>query len=129
MMFSIVVLIVAPFLASAININGQFEPMNSIDGNKWYTKFVNKRNTESIDRQGYENEGGDAPKEVDLHKGEFCVDVSTYSPVKYEKKPVKVCDSTFVKNCKDRSEQVCSMIIVIDKDQKDNVCVTRQQYE
>ena len=69
------------------------------------------------------------PKEVDLHKGEFCVDVSTYSPVKYEKKPVKVCDSTFVKNCKDRSEQVCSMIIVIDKDQKTNVCVTRQQYE
>ena len=47
-MFSIVVLIVAPFLASAININGQFEPMNNIDGNKWYTKFVNKRNTENI---------------------------------------------------------------------------------
>ena len=106
----IAVLLVAPMLASAIKINGQFEPMNShlnIDGNTWYTKFVNKRNTESIDRQGYENE--EAPKEVDLHKGEFCVDVSTYGPVKYDKKPVKVCDSEFVKNCEDRSEQVSKL--------------------
>ena len=110
MLFSIAVLIFAPIVSSAININGQFEPMNdhlSIDGNHWYTKFVNKRNTESIDRQGYAND--EAPKEVDLHKGEFCVDVSTYGPVKYDKKPVKVCDSTFVKNCKDRSEQVSKL--------------------
>ena len=107
MKFFTAVLVVAPVLASAININGQFEPMNDqfqIDGSRWYTKFVNKRNTEATDRQGYENE--EAPKEVDLHKGEFCVDVSTYGPVKYDKKPVKVCDSTFVKNCEDRSEQV-----------------------
>ena len=107
MFLSIAVLILAPIVSSAIKINGQFQPMSdhsSLDGNQWYTKIVNKRNTGPIDRQGYGND--EAPKEVDLHKGEFCVDVSTYGPVKYDKKPVKVCDSTFVKNCKDRSEQV-----------------------
>ena len=43
---------------------------------------------------------------VDLHKQDFCVDVSTYGPVQYDKKAVKVCDSTFRKNCRDRSEEV-----------------------
>ena len=94
-------------IASAIHINGQFEAMDRIDGNNWYTKFhpspslVIKRNAQA---NGYEDKG-DQPS-VDLHKGEFCVDVSTYGPTKYDKKPVEVCDSTFVKNCKDRSEQV-----------------------
>ena len=100
----LMILIATPMFASAVHINGQFAAMDRIDGNHWYTKhspsLVSKRNTPA---NGYEDKGD---KEVDLHKGEFCVDVSTYGPPKYDKKPVKVCDSTFVKNCKDRSEQV-----------------------
>ena len=93
--------------ASAIHINGQYAAMDRIGGNDWYTlepstpSIAIKRNAQA---NAYEDKGD--KKSVDLHKGEFCVDVSTYGPTKYDKKPVKVCDSTFVKNCKDRSEQV-----------------------
>ena len=66
--------------------------------------YVNKRNIPSV-RQGkaYEDDvipGGEAEADqesVDLHKGEFCVDVSTFGPVQYDITPVEVCDSTFSK--------------------------------
>ena len=89
------------------------------NGNRWYTKsgpsatYVNKRNIPSV-RQGkaYEDDvipGGEAEADqesVDLHKGEFCVDVSTFGPVQYDITPVEVCDSTFSKKCEDRYETV-----------------------
>merc|ERR1712141_915678 len=34
---------------------------------------------------------------VDLHSGEFCVDVSTYGLVEFEPTPREKCDSTFNK--------------------------------
>ena len=130
MFTAILALLVAPILSSAIKTHGNFQPMNgyttNIDGNRWYTKsgpsttFVNKRNIPSV-RQGkaYEDDvipGGDVAADqesVDLHKGEFCVDVSTFGPVQYDIAPVEVCDSTFSKKCEDRYETVT---------QNDNYC-------
>ena len=129
MFTAILVLLVAPLLSSAIKTHGNFQPMNgySIDGNgnRWYTKsgpsatYVNKRNIPSV-RQGkaYEDDvipGGEAEADqesVDLHKGEFCVDVSTFGPVQYDITPVEVCDSTFSKKCEDRYETVIATKIV-----------------
>ena len=117
----VVVLIIAPLLSSAIKTHGQFQPMNgapsSIDGNRWYTKsgpassYLSKRNTPSVVRQGkaYEDDvlpGEEEVETVDLHKGEFCVDVSTFGPVIYDSTFVEVCDSTFAKKCEDRYESV-----------------------
>ena len=36
---------------------------------------------------------------VDLHNGEFCVDVSTYGAVTFEATPREKCDTTFQKQC------------------------------
>lgn len=118
----VIVLVVAPMLSSAIKAQGHqghFIPMDgqhaeNIDGNRWYTtagtprSFLSKRNTPSIPRQGrnYEDDTIDAPETVDLHKGEFCVDVSTYGPIEYDHVPIEVCDSTFAKQCEDRYEEV-----------------------
>ena len=114
-------------LSSAINTHGKFLHMQghpsqaSIDGQRWYTKegpsasSVNKRNTPAV-RQGkaYEDDviPGDANESeiVDLHTGEFCVDVSTFGPVEYDTSPAEVCDSTFAKQCEDRYEEVISSI-------------------
>ena len=43
---------------------------------------------------------------VDLHSGEFCVDVSTYGLVKFERTPRNKCDTTFEKICEERNQQV-----------------------
>lgn len=45
---------------------------------------------------------------VNLHDGEFCVDVSTYGLVKFTETPREKCDTTFQKQCEDRNEQVKS---------------------
>ena len=116
----VVVLIIAPLLSSAIKSHSHFLPMNgvpaNIEGNIWYTKsgpspsYLNKRNSPSVVRQGkaYEDDviPGEEAETVDLHKGEFCVDVSTFGPVTYDSTFVEVCDSTFAKKCEDRYESV-----------------------
>ena len=43
---------------------------------------------------------------VDLHSGEFCVDVSTYGAVVFEPTSREKCDTTFQKQCEDKNEQV-----------------------
>ena len=43
---------------------------------------------------------------VDLHDGEFCVDVSTFTEIKYNPVPREKCDSTFAKRCEDKTENV-----------------------
>ena len=43
---------------------------------------------------------------VDLHSGQFCVDVSTYGEVVYEPTSREKCDTQFQKVCEDKSEQV-----------------------
>lgn len=117
MILAAIILLVSPMLSSAIKAQGHFVPMPDqadIDGNRWYTpsgnarSLLNKRNTPSIPRQGrnYEDDTINNPENVDLHKGEFCVDVSTYGPINYDHVPVEVCDSTFAKQCEDRYEEV-----------------------
>ncbi len=43
---------------------------------------------------------------IDLHNEEFCVDVSTYGPVKFESTPREKCDTTFAKRCETKDKQV-----------------------
>lgn len=122
----VLVLIVAPMLSSAIKAQGHFVAMEdheaNIEGHKWYTtaghprSLLHKRNTPSIPRQGrnYEDDTINGnPETVDLHKGEFCVDVSTYGPIQYDHVPIEVCDSTFAKQCEDRYEEVCDDVTEI----------------
>jgi len=45
--------------------------------------------------------------EIDLHKKEFCVDVSTYQPVVWVERQGQECSTGWVKQCQDRSENVC----------------------
>jgi len=47
---------------------------------------------------------------VDLHNGEFCVDVSTYGAVTFEATPREKCDTTFQKQCETKTEQVCDEV-------------------
>merc|ERR1712106_690359 len=51
--------------------------------------------------------GAPAEEEVDLHKGEFCVDVSTFEPVIWVERDGEECNTIFIKDCQDRSEQIC----------------------
>ena len=50
---------------------------------------------------GEEDEGG-----VDLHSGEFCVDVSTFGAIVFENQGREACDTTFEKVCETKTEQV-----------------------
>ena len=51
---------------------------------------------------------------VDLHSGEFCVDVSTYGAVVFEPTSREKCDTTFMKQCEDKNEQVgCIKLISV----------------
>ena len=44
---------------------------------------------------------------VDLHNKEFCVDVSTYQPVVWVERDSEECSTVFVKDCADRSQNIC----------------------
>lgn len=50
---------------------------------------------------------------VDLHNGEFCVDVSTYTPVQYRPEPREKCDTTFAKQCEEKTEELCDEVTEI----------------
>jgi len=54
--------------------------------------------------------GAPAPAEetVDLHNKEFCVDVSTYQPVVWVERDGEECKTDFVKQCEDKSEEICA---------------------
>ena len=45
---------------------------------------------------------------VDLHNKEFCVDVSTFQEVVWVERDGEVCETVFVKQCEDKSENVCA---------------------
>ena len=60
--------------------------------------------------------GAPAPAEeekVDLHNKEFCVDVSTYQPVVWVEREAEECETVFVKQCSDKSENVCQMNVQV----------------
>jgi len=113
-------IVAIPIVALIVALTSASSPQNNIDGNRWYTQsgpsssLLNKRNTP---RQGKSYEDDAIPtadqKSVDLHNGEFCVDVSTFGPVEYDTSPIEVCDSTFAKKCEERYEQVCDDVTEI----------------
>ena len=43
---------------------------------------------------------------VDLHSGEFCVDVSTFGDIVFENQGREACDTTFERVCETKTEQV-----------------------
>jgi len=45
---------------------------------------------------------------IDLHNKEFCVDVSIYEPVVWVEEEAEECSTLFVKDCKDKSENICA---------------------
>ena len=47
---------------------------------------------------------------MDLHNKEFCVDVSTYQPVIWVDRDGEECRTEFVKQCEDKSENVCAEV-------------------
>ena len=42
---------------------------------------------------------------MDLHSGEFCVDVSTFGDIVFENQGREACDTTFEKVCETKTEQ------------------------
>ena len=60
----------------------------------------------------YGSSAAAAPVEnsVDLHNKEFCVDVSTYKDVVWVERDGEECKTDFVKQCQDKSENVCAEV-------------------
>ena len=78
------------------------------------------RNTNFANQNSYG--GPPEPSEpVDLHNKEFCVDVSTYQPVVWVEREAEECETVFVKQCSDRSENVC-------QDVTETKCEVRSSY-
>ena len=92
---------------------------------KAWTKHVAKPSSESLEslrepRNAQQNGYGapaqpsygaaEEPSEevVDLHNKEFCVDVSTFQEVIWVEKEGEMCKTDFVKQCEDKSENVCA---------------------
>ena len=57
--------------------------------------------------QGY---GAPEEEKVDLHNKEFCVDVSTYDPVRWVERDAEACETMFVKDCSEKTENVCANV-------------------
>jgi len=55
--------------------------------------------------------GRDSSKSVDLLDGEFCVDISTFSPVEWREEEAESCTTEFVKKCEDKKENVCAEVV------------------
>ena len=51
-----------------------------------------------------------ADNPVDLHNKEFCVDISTYQPVVWVERDGEECKTDFVKQCEEKSEEVCAEV-------------------
>ena len=58
----------------------------------------------------YGSSAAPAENPVDLHNKEFCVDVSTYQPVVWVERDGEECKTDFVKQCEDKSENVCAEV-------------------
>ena len=153
---SVIISFAATRFSSAAKTQGYFVPMaehqlynvghnlvmrsrpssNNVD---WWQDLsnLNKRNTPiATHRLGKNYEDDDTidnEEPVDLHKGEFCVDVSTFGPIEYDSAPVKVCDTTFSKKCDDKYHMVireirnfclCWIVIILYS----CYCITRYQW-
>ncbi|XP_040583609.1 uncharacterized protein [Lepeophtheirus salmonis] len=72
--------------------------------------------TEKVEANETSSSVTESPVVIDLHNDEFCVDVSTYGEVSFEPVTRKKCDTVFVKNCKDKDEQICDDVTEIQCD-------------
>ena len=85
--------------------------VNAVTQNK--DKWMPMENKHQISRRRADGNGAySAPADdsIDLHNKEFCVDVSTYQPVVWVEKDGEECKTEFVKQCEERSEEVCAEV-------------------
>lgn len=54
-----------------------------------------------------EHDEGSGDEAVDLHSGQHCTDISHYGEVQYRDKDTVCCNTEFIKNCQERTEEVC----------------------
>ena len=66
------------------------------------------RNTNFAQQNSYSGPPAEDSEPIDLHNKEFCVDVSTYQPVVWVEREAEECETVFVKQCGDKSENVCA---------------------
>ena len=73
---------------------------------------MNSKDEHLIERRAAQQSGYGAPTQenevVDLHNKEFCVDVSTFQDVVWVERDGEMCKTDFVKQCEDKSENVCA---------------------
>ena len=72
--------------------------------------------SKNLVKRSYDNLGGSRASNhaTDLgyiHDTQFCTDVSSWSPVEWVGEQTRKCNTTFVKEKKERSETVCSDLI------------------
>ena len=70
-----------------------------------------------------ENEVEDVTEDegdIDLHNKEFCVDVSSYEPVRWQESQSEVCRPQWRMMCSPRSKQICEEIAETKCDVSDN---------
>ena len=48
--------------------------------------------------------------DIDLHNKEFCVDVSSYEPVRWQESQAEVCRPQWRMMCSPRSKQICEEV-------------------
>ena len=76
--------------------------------NRWIP-IESQRNVRTRKDVTYSNAGESVTSDtVDLHHKDFCVDVSTYEPVVWVVRESKECKTEFVKQCEEKSEEVCA---------------------
>merc|ERR1712106_894033 len=77
--------------------------------NNW--KAMTKLHKRNLDAYGSPSQSTDDQAEgADLHNKEFCVDVSTYQPVVWVERDGEECKTEFVKQCEDKTEEVCAEV-------------------
>ena len=80
------------------------------DDHKIIRRKADNHNHNSQAAPSYGSPGAAAEDSVDLHNKEFCVDVSTYQPVVWVERDGEECKTDFVKQCEDKSENVCAEV-------------------
>ena len=84
--------------------------------NDWarHSRKVDSKDEHIIDRRAAQQSGYGAPAQesevVDLHNKEFCVDVSIFQDVVWVERDGEECKTDFVKQCEDKSEEVCAEV-------------------
>ena len=104
------------FLATVVMSSVSAADMSHPVLNEWakHSRKVDSKDEHLIERRAAQQGGYGAPAQesevVDLHNKEFCVDVSTFLEVVWVERDGEMCKTDFVKQCEDKSENVCAEV-------------------